>query len=115
MKLKVKEFKEISEGRHTGKISRLEFRTEPYEYTDVYIELDNLEGVELKYGCPTNVSHTSKLGRLLALFVELNTGDEIDLEETLVGQTLSFMTINEVTDRGSFAGIVEGSVKRVEA
>jgi len=109
IELEVKEIKTIEEGKHTGKITRIEERTEPYHYIDIFIELEN--GIELKYGCPASISTQSKLGKTLNQFTELEPGEKINIEKTLVGKKVTFMTINETTDRGTFARIVDGSIK----
>lgn len=112
VELEIKETKKIDEGKHTGKITRIEYRTEPYEYTDIFIQVDGDE-IELKYGCPTNVSPQSKLGKLLSKFTVLVPGERVDPEKVLVGKRLQFMTVNEETEQGTFARIVGKSVRPV--
>jgi len=113
----------IPEGRHTGVISRIEQRTKEqgfkYNYTDIYITLDEegLEGTEIRYGCPTPsaLSKRNRLGRLVLLFKpDLQVGEEIDIEELLVGKRVSFVTTNRETEQGVFARIVEDSIKPEE-
>ncbi len=102
----------IPDGRHTGKISKIEFRTEPYRYTDVFVKMDDSE-FELKYGCPTILSENSKLGRLLITFgVNYEKGKKSKPKDVLVGKDVEFMTINRKNNDGkTFARIVEDSLK----
>ncbi|MHA1835288.1 MAG: hypothetical protein ACTSV7_15035 [Candidatus Baldrarchaeia archaeon] len=112
----------ISEGKHTGTITRLERREvevkgKQFEYLDVYIELDDSEGTELKYGCPLpdKLTRNNKLGKLVLQFrPDLELGEEVDLEKLLVGKRVSFMVMNEESDKGTFARIVDGSIKPIE-
>lgn len=114
MELEWKESIQIQDGSHTGTVSKVEFRTEPYEYTDVYVKLEGLD-VELKYSCPTNLSENSKLGRLLQSFgIAPTPKTKIDPEKVLVGQKVQFMTLTKKTKEGKeFSEIVEDSVKPV--
>jgi len=112
IKLPVKETIEIEEGKHTGRISRLEERKEPYHYIDVWFELDS--GVEIKHGYPATVSERTALGKLLdRMGATLEVGSMVDLEEALVGRRVWLMTINEKTEDGVFARVVKGSVRPV--
>ena len=103
---------QIPDGRHTGKISKVEFRTEPYRYTDVYVKMDDSE-FELKYGSPTILSENSKLGRLLMTFgVNYEKGKKSKPRDVLVGKEVEFMTINRKNKDGkTFARIIEDSLK----
>jgi len=114
----------IPEGKHTGKIQQVtkEVRgKEGYEYLDVYVTVDGVknskgEEVTIKYGCPFDLTPNTKLGKLLMNFgvtrKQIESGEEIDIEEILKkGTPVSFMTIDEKTDRGVFARIVDDSLK----
>lgn len=101
----------IPDGTHKGKISRVEERSEPYKYIDVYIEMESPKDFEIKYGCPDYLSETSKLGKLLKKFTEIKEDNKIDIEKILVGKQVSFMTLTESTEKGEFARIVDGSIK----
>ena len=118
MELEWKERVEIADGNHTGEISRIEYRHEPYEYTDIFIKLDDSD-IELKYGCPTNLSEQSKLGVLLQAFgAEAKAGTKIDPEVALKGQKVSFMTITKPSKKDrdkSFSEIVADSIKPIPA
>jgi hypothetical protein len=119
---KVTESKVIEEGKHSGKIIRVEYRDEPYKYADIIVEME--EGAfELKYGCPQNITNVSKLGKLLELFgMNLVTNSlvtEEDIAKLLVEKKVVFVTLNEVVKRkdgsnGEFARIAEGSLKPVK-
>ena len=110
MKLTVEPSNKVEDGKHEGKIVGVEYREQPYEYTDFIIEFE--ESKKIKYGVPTALSPDSKLGRLLKLFaVDVKVGNEIDPEEVMIGRDVSFMTMTKQTDRGSFATVVQDSVK----
>lgn len=115
MELEYKEFKEIPEGKHTGKIVRIEHKEvgdQKYLYTDIFIEFTDLKEREIKYGCPTNLSQKSKLGKLLSAFTDLNAGKKYDVDAILLNQPVQFITLNRETKDGTFADVVEGSIKQ---
>lgn len=110
----VEEAKEIPEGKHEAVITRIEERTEPYHYIDIFFKLDN--ETEIKYGAPATVSERSKLGKLLiSLGAKLIPGEKIDLEKALLNKKVTLMTVNETSERGTFARIVDGSVRPIAA
>lgn len=113
MEFEIKESVSLEDGRHEGVVSKIEYRTEPYQYTDIYIKEKKHE-FELKYGCPSVVSERSKLGKLLGQFTELKKGEKIDPEKVLVDKEVTFMTMQERTNDGTFTRIVDGSVKKKE-
>lgn len=110
MELEVKEALVLEDGKHTGSIERVEYREEPYRYTDIFIKEDTTQ-FELKYGCPTSQSINSKLMKLIGRFVELKQGLKINPEKILVGKEVSFMTMTDETERGTFIKIVDNSIK----
>lgn len=110
MELEVKESIALEDGKHEGVIERIEYKEEPYKYTDVFIK-EKKSNFELKYGCPTTVSDKSKLGRLLSRFVQLKPGMKIDPEKVLKGREVYFMTITEENKQGAFTRIVDNSIK----
>ena len=112
MKIPVKQDNKIEDGLHTGAIVDVEYRTEPYEYTDVVIEtMVNGTGVRLKSGYSTYIAPSSKLGELLLRFkVPLIFGQEIDPKQVLTGLECQFQTI---TEKGKYAKIIPDSVKPV--
>ena len=115
MEIEVKESVSLEDGKHAGLVERIEYRTDPYEYTDIYIkELDT--GFALKYGCPTAVSEKSKLGKLLSRFIELKKGTMVDPAKILVGREVTFMTITKQgKNNKEYTEIVDDSVKPVIA
>jgi len=117
MEIEVKSPMNVAEGQHIGVITRIEYRNEPYKYTDSFIETKDAEGnvVELKYGCPTSITAVTKLGKLLKTFgAELKVKSKIDPEKILVGKKVTFMTLNKVTEKGTFSRIVDESLKPME-
>ena len=108
MKLTVEKAKVIEAGKHQGIIVAIEYRTEPFAYTDVCIEFEG--GVQLKAGYPTYLMEESKLGKLLKRFgVVVSEGLEID-PDVLIGRACEFLTMNQVKQNGTFANIIADSV-----
>jgi len=115
--IEVKAPANVLDGQHTGVITKVEYRTEPYKYTDVFVETNNTEGnvVELKYGCPTSITAETKLGKLLKRFgAELNVKEVLYPAKILTGKKVTFMTMNEVKEKGTFSRIVKDSLKPLE-
>jgi len=112
MKYKWKESIQIPDGNHTGVISKITERTEPYEYTDIFIKPDGLD-VEIKHGCPSVLSEKSKLGRLMQTFGEKFEKDkEVDIEKVLIGKRVNFMTLIKKGKEGKeFSEIFDDSMK----
>lgn len=114
MEIEVKERKVIEEGKHEGKIMNVENRTEPYEYTDYTIEME--DNIVLKYGVPTDVTvdengnPTTKHAKLLKALNLLDV-EKVDPEKA-IGMSIKFMTLNKETDKGTFANVVDGSIKK---
>lgn len=119
MEFEVKAPIDIPDGNHSGQITKIVYRMPPehqYEYTDIFVSVNGQEGVELKYGCPSNLSPSSKLGRLLVNFdVALVPGEKIDPEKVLVGKLCTFMALKKAKDGKEFTEIVEDSLKPIEA
>ena len=113
MEIEMKKPLEIEDGVHTGAISRIEYRDTPYRYTDIFIKPEGLDA-ELKLGAPSNLSPNTKLGKLLLKFREIPFGEMVDPEKVLVGKKVQFQTLNEKTEKGVFARVVDNSVKPVE-
>jgi len=110
MEFEVKEPICLAEGKHEGEITKIEYREEPYRYTDIYIK-EKESGIELKYGCPTTGSINGKLMRTISKFQDVKAGMKVDPEKILIGKEVVFMTINEDTKEGTFIRIVENSLK----
>lgn len=112
-KIKAKEVIKVEEGKHTGIIKSVVERTDKFDYVDLIIGLDDTPSlVELKAGYPFSISEVSSLGRLLERFgIKVIPNDEYDVESLLKGKKVSFVTMNEKTERGTFSRIVPESVK----
>ena len=110
--IEAQETKQIDEGKHEGFITAIEYREEPFEYIDVYVDC---EGVELKTGFPAYLTKNSGLGRFLQeMGIDFNVGDVItlkDMQNKLVGKKISFLTANQVTEKGIFAKILNTTIK----
>src|SRR3990167_9774101 len=95
MEIEIVKKVEIPDGIKTGSIASVGYRTteEGYKYVDVFINPEGYENVVLKYSAPQNTSQDSKLCRLLQQFADVSVGQKIDIEKTLVGKRVSFMTL----------------------
>jgi hypothetical protein len=117
MEMEVKARKTYAEGKHKGKITKVENVQRPpknYKYTDVYVQPDDFD-VPIKFGAPTVMSEGSKLFRLVNRFSgkPLEPGDKVDPVEVLVGRECEFVPVNEETEKGTFARIADGSLRPV--
>lgn len=118
VELPVEEAQVVPEGKHKGEITKVELREvtlrsgEQTRYVDIYLQDEDNE-LLLKWGAHAKITPLTKLGKTLRNFTDLEqlSGQNIDLEEILVGQRVEYMTMNEATDRGTFANIVDGSIK----
>jgi len=110
--LKWSEPVKIPDGNYTGIITNISYRTEPYEYTDIFVKINNLD-IEIKYGVPTKLSPQTRLGKLMLEFGEkCKLGEKINLHEILVNKKVKFMTIVKSNKDGlEYAEIVEDSLK----
>jgi hypothetical protein len=112
---KAKKIKAIEAGMHTGTIVKVERRLEPYDYTDVGIQLEN-DGQIIKWDAPSEINYkenepSTKLAKFLHdLGITVKLDEEFDLEELLVDKRIQFMTRNETNAKGIFAKIVDGTV-----
>ena len=104
----------IPDGRHIGKIIMVDFRTDPYDYTDITICISSSEA-EIKYSVPTNLSTQTKLGRLMLDFGETyQLNGKIKPVEILMSKNVEFMTITKPNKDGvNYASIVDGSLKPI--
>ena len=106
----------IEDGVHKGVIKRVEYRDEPYEYVDIYVQLSDTE-IELKYSCPQSLSESSKIGRLLMKFgvkPNYDSDEDVKVEKYLVGQVVTFMTLKEKSKKDpsrEYSVIVDDSLK----
>lgn len=112
MELEVQESKIIEDGKHEGIIVDVQYRTEPYAYTDVIIELKEMK---IKAGYPTTLALGTKLADLMSRFgITLAVGQTVDPNEVLVGKPCQFMTIAETTQKGTFPKVLPDSVKPLD-
>lgn len=105
----------IPDGKHTGVITKIEERHEPFEYIDVFVKLDDTD-IEIKYGCPAFMSEDSKLGRLMQTFgVKFVVGTKADLDVSLKGRKVEFMTLMKKSKKADreYSEIVEDSLKPI--
>lgn len=112
MKAKVEKTITIEDGKHTGIIKGLEYKTEPYSYVDIVIKEDKSE-VELKCGVPFKVTENTALGGILENFgAKLEVNKEIEIEDYLKeNRKVEFITVTVKNDKGKFARIVSQSLK----
>ena len=87
MEILCKESEKIDEGIHYGIITKVVERITPqgWSYIDVFIKPDNVE-LELKWGAANKLTPITKLGKLLAQFVLLESEKMYDPEKILVNQ-----------------------------
>lgn len=117
-KYKFEKSVKLTDGKYTGKIEDVEFRHEPYEYTDVKIK-ENTNALILSYGVPTTLSEDSRMMNLLeSLGIDIDrnieyTQDDLEkfLKKNLIGRKVSFLVMNKTTEKGTFANITPDSVK----
>ena len=115
MEMEVKKSVKIDDGLHKGVIKKIEYRTEPYAYTDICISVDGVEDKDflMKYGCPTNSAEDGKIMNTLRTFKpDIKIGDKIDDESILCGCRVEFMTMTKANKDGKkYSNIVSGSLK----
>lgn len=112
IELEVKEVMDIQEGKKVGKIVDIVERKEPYHYIDFILSMEGSDKLTLKYGVPAGLSTKSKLGRLYEKFGgKLESGKTVDVYKIFSGKEVEYITMNEETDRGVFARVVDGSLK----
>jgi len=122
MQLKIEASKGLDEGKHTGKTTKLEVRPAKdksgkvldYSYAELYIKADDaVTDFEVRYSMPYKPGEKGKLAMTLAAFLgrELKVGETVDPEKILVGRNVSFMVMDEVTAKGTFSRVVDGSLK----
>ena len=86
----------IEDGVHTGKITKIMYRDEPFAYVDIYIMPDGVD-LELKVGYPQRISPGSGLGQLFERSgINLTKGQNINLYTLLVTKQVKFQTNSEV-------------------
>ena len=115
MKLEVGKSQTIDEGKYEAQITKVERRTEPYDYTDYWFTLETEGAPLVKHGFPSDVkidqkgepttSH-AKFLKKMGIVLE----KEIDTDE-LIGKRVSLMIANEETAKGTFARVVDKFIK----
>lgn len=123
MELKVGEFKSIPEGRHTATISAVSRRNPEvdkevkFDYTDYHLKLDVDGEPEIRYGVPTDIkvdasgeARTNHARLLKSLGFKLS--GTVDPEKA-IGMRVSVLIQNQETSRGTFATVVDGSIKKL--
>jgi hypothetical protein len=115
----VRETQKLEDGKHTGTIIEVDYRHTPFEYTDITIVPDEAKNLKLKFGVPSNLTTSSKLGNLLSLFVEVKAGAKLNPREVLLGRRVSFMTqVEEITkknnDKMQIVKILENTIKSAQ-
>ena len=118
MKPQISEKIEIPQGKHTGVIAKIENRTTPYNYTDIFIKVDGLDAT-LKVGYPTILQVTadkkpaSKLASVLVR-LGLDINKEVDLEKA-VGLKVEFVSFDKISEKNgnTYATIAPESVKKL--
>jgi len=115
MKIEVEKVRKLDEGKHKGVIVDVQYRDEPFKYTDVVIEIDDNQW---SVGYPTCITQDSKLGRLLTRFGQrFKEGDIVDPNIVLVGRQCSCVAIHEASKKDSnkiYSKVVSSSVKPLE-
>lgn len=125
----------LEDGAHRGTIISVhgERTQEGYEYLQLVIQPDEAD-IKLRYGCPfpnrsddknpnsprKPVTPASKLGKLLLAFGKQVPGPALsikDMRELMENRKVNFLTVNEAARKGTgtFANIVEDSIKPVKA
>lgn len=125
-KLPVGESKSIPEGRHEAEITATIDKVPgekddkgneiKFAYTDYKLKLTSVDGEpEIKVGFPTDVKvdqkgePTTSHAKFLKV-IGLDIKESVDTEKA-VGKKISIMTANTETERGTFARVVDGSIK----
>lgn len=101
----------IPDGKHTGIITEIAFREEPFGYIDISIQ-EKKSKAELKTGYPAKITQRTSLGKLLSKFgVAVEVGVKIDLKREMLSREVTFVTENEENEKGVFARVIKGTVK----
>lgn len=114
MKFKVNPDSKIEDGKYEGIIETVEYREQPYEYTDLRIAVTGTEGLHVKVGYPTYICPSSGLGKLLErMGCKLEIGKDVDPEGCLLGKAVSFVVVNKPSKKDGkiYPQVVQDSVK----
>ncbi len=119
--IEIAEAIKISDGAHSGIISKVARDARGDEgqfvYLDIYITTkdDNNNDIDLKAGFPYYVSENSGLGTVLKKAgMKIKGGSSIkksDIYKALKGRKVIFQTYTEETDKGTFSRIIGKTIK----
>ena len=112
MKITAEKSVKLEDGKHTGVIDDIQYRSDPYAYTDIVIKIDDMT---LKAGYPSNIMEDSALGQLLKRFgAKIIVGEDYDVESFITkGMAVDFMVITETSkkDGKDYCNIIRESLK----
>ena len=112
-KLKVEQGTTLK-GEHEGEIIEVNYRDAPYKYTDVIMTTNKKENFSFKAGFPTNLVKGGALHTFVSKFKEIKEGDEVDIDEILIGQKVSYLVTPVVSKKDSsktFHEVVKDSIE----
>ncbi len=105
----------LEDGKHSGVISKVIYRDQPYPYVDIYVRPDEKD-YELKVGYSQYISQNSALGELLTRFgIALVRGERLNLYSLLVNKRVEFISFSEAVSKDgktrNYSVIVKESLK----
>ena len=117
-----KEAAQLEDGGYIGIVSEIKYRDVPYEYADIFIQVNNADtngttipnGTEVKVGYPAFISPTSKFGKMLIrMGILIEVGKEVDPERDLVGKSVKFVVIQQKSNKNNkmYARVQPDSLK----
>lgn len=117
-----RESAQLEDGSYQGMISEIKYRETPYEYTDIFILVNQSDapgqtipnGTEVKVGYPSFVSPSSGLGKMLIrMGILLEVGKEVDPERDLCGKSVKFIVMQKESkkDHKMYARVLPESLK----
>lgn len=116
MEFEAKVSAKVDDGLHMGSIARVEYRHNPYEYTDIIVNVEDDQGniiTQLSYGCPSVVTPDSKLGRLLTLFgAKIVPGEKVHPDKIILGTEDVVETYDDTKKIHIVSYIIGKEVKR---
>ena len=111
MKIKVEESIKLEDGKHSGEIEDVEYKSpKGYNYMDLVIKTQiKNKDVKVKVSYTHNITENSALGQLMIRFgAKLEVDKELEPEEFLTkGKKVEFQTVTE----GKYYNVVLESVK----
>lgn len=117
-----KESAQLEDGGYVGIISEIKYRDVPYEYADIFIQVNSADangvtipnGTEVKVGYPAFISPTSKFGlMMMRMGILLEIGKDVDPERDLVGKSVKFVVIQQESKKNNkmYARVQPDSLK----